>query len=207
MKKVLAMVLCIVMALTLAVGVMAKISFGTSVPKDIGTLVVQKTGNQDDVTEFNSTVVNLAKGGTSFCPKTADCWVRYEFSAEKAGTYTFVVEYIARTGSANRAVNYAIDTTDTAKQVFLDLEESDEKRYAIVTADLTAGKHSFYFFPATGFDDTTIKSSDIYGWSAYFTKEAAKTIVATKTADTLSYTIALMTLAASCVAFTVCKKH
>ncbi len=154
-----------------AVGVCATVSYEESEPTDLGTLVVKKGASEEDVTEFNGSVVNLAPGGGSFCPK-ADCWVRYEFNAEKAGTYTFVIEYVARTGT-DRGVDYAIDSTDAANRVFLDLDQSADHRWAVVTEELTAGTHSFYLFCPTGFDDSALKSCDIYGWAAYFTKEAA----------------------------------
>ena len=149
-----------------------------SEPTDLGTLVVKKGAAQEDLAEFNGSVVNLAPGGESFCPK-ADCWVRYEFNAEKAGTYTFVIEYVARTGT-DRGLDYAIDSTDAANHVTLDLDQSADHRWAVVTEELTAGTHSFYLFCPTGFDDSSLKSCDVYGWAAYFTKEAA----AETTADT-----------------------
>lgn len=161
-----------------AVSVSATVSFEESEPTDLGTLVVKKGAAQEDLAEFNGSVVNLAPGGESFCPK-ADCWVRYEFNAEKAGTYTFVIEYVARTGT-DRGVDYAIDSTDAANRVLLDLDQSADHRWAVVTEELTAGTHSFYLFCPTGFDDSSLKSCDVYGWAAYFTKEAA----AETTADT-----------------------
>lgn len=161
-----------------AVSVSATVSFEESEPTDLGTLVVKKGAAQEDLAEFNGSVVNLAPGGGSFCPK-ADCWVRYEFNAEKAGTYTFVIEYVARTGT-DRGVDYAIDSTDAANRVLLDLDQSADHRWAVVTEELTAGTHSFYLFCPTGFDDSSLKSCDVYGWAAYFTKEAA----AETTADT-----------------------
>ena len=161
-----------------AVSVSATVSFEESEPTDLGTLVVKKGAAQEDLAEFNGSVVNLAPGGESFCPK-ADCWVRYEFNAEKVGTYTFVVEYVARTGT-DRGLDYAIDSTDAANHVTLDLDQSADHRWAVVTEELTAGTHSFYLFCPTGFDDSSLKSCDIYGWAAYFTKEAA----AETTADT-----------------------
>lgn len=164
-----------------AVGVSATVSYEESEPTDLGTLVVKKTGDQNDVTEFSGSVVNLAPGGQGFCPK-ADCWVRYEFTAEKAGTYTFVIEYVARTGT-DRGLDYAIDSTDAANRVFLDLDQSADHRWAVVTEELTAGTHSFYFFCPTGFDDSNLKSCDVYGWAAYFTKEAAQAPVVTDTTD------------------------
>ena len=161
-----------------AVSVSATVSFEESEPTDLGTLVVKKGAAQEDLAEFNGSVVNLAPGGESFCPK-ADCWVRYEFTAETAGTYTFVIEYVARTGT-DRGLDYAIDSTDAANRVTLDLDQSADHRWAVVTEELTAGTHSFYLFCPTGFDDSSLKSCDIYGWAAYFTKEAA----AETTADT-----------------------
>lgn len=170
MKRFLTFVVCAAMILSMAaIGVSAKVSYSTTAPTDAGTLVVKKGASLEEITESNGSVVNLASGGTSFCPKK-DCWVRYEFTAEKAGTYTFAIEYIARTGT-NRGVDYAIDST--TDRVFVDLEESNEKNFAIITEELTAGTHSFYFFCPTGFDDSSLKSCDVYGWSAYFTKEAA----------------------------------
>lgn len=166
------------MLICAAVSVSATVSFEESEPTDLGTLVVKKGAAQEDLAEFNGSVVNLAPGGGSFCPK-ADCWVRYEFNAEKAGTYTFVIEYVARTGT-DRGVDYAIDSTDAANRVLLDLDQSADHRWAVVTEELTAGTHSFYLFCPTGFDDSSLKSCDVYGWAAYFTKEAA----AETTADT-----------------------
>lgn len=179
MKRFLAFVLCAAMLVcAAAVGVSATVSYEESEPTDLGTLVVKKGAAQEDLAEFNGSVVNLAPGGGSFCPK-ADCWVRYEFNAEKAGTYTFVIEYVARTGT-DRGVDYAIDSTDAANRVLLDLDQSADHRWAVVTEELTAGTHSFYLFCPTGFDDSSLKSCDVYGWAAYFTKEAA----AETTADT-----------------------
>ena len=86
MKRFLAFVLCAAMLVCAAVSVRATVSFEESEPTDLGTLVVKKGAAQEDLAEFNGSVVNLAPGGESFCPK-ADCWVRYEFNAEKAGTW------------------------------------------------------------------------------------------------------------------------
>ena len=195
-----------------AVSVSATVSFEESEPTDLGTLVVKKGAAQEDLAEFNGSVVNLAPGGGSFCPK-ADCWVRYEFNAEKAGTYTFVIEYVARTGT-DRGVDYAIDSTDAANRVLLDLDQSADHRWAVVTEELTAGTHSFYLFCPTGFDDSSLKSCDVYGWAAYFTKEAAAettadndtnvTENAPSTADTA--VIAVVALAVSATAAIVVSK-
>ena len=122
---------------------------------------------------------STAASSTSLRAAKASARRRYEFNAEKAGTYTFVIEYVARTGT-DRGLDYAIDSTDAANHVTLDLDQSADHRWAVVTEELTAGTHSFYLFCPTGFDDSSLKSCDIYGWAAYFTKEAA----AETTADT-----------------------
>ena len=138
--------------------------------------------------------------------------MRYEFNAEKAGTYTFVIEYVARTGT-DRGLDYAIDSTDAANHVTLDLDQSADHRWAVVTEELTAGTHSFYLFCPTGFDDSTLKSCDIYGWSAYFTKAAAApakpadtTGAAPATADTTVVAVAAFAVSA-CAAIVVAKKR
>ena len=207
MKRTLAFILCMVMLVSMAaLGVSAAASYSDKAPTDVGTLVVSKGASKKDITESNGSVVNLADTGTSFCPK-ADCWVRYEFNAEKAGTYTFVVEYVARPGT-DRGLDYAIDSTDAGKRVLLDLEQSADHRFAIITEELTAGTHSFYFFCPTGFDDSALKSCDVYGWSAYFTKAAStSTAVVTDapaTADTA--VVAVVALAVSATAAIVVAK-
>ncbi len=209
MKRTLAFIICAVMLVSMAaLGVSAAVSYSDKAPTDLGTLVIKKGASKADVTEFSGSVVNLSDGGTSFCPKK-DCWVRYEFNAEKAGTYTFVVEYIARTGT-DRGLDYAIDSTDAGKRVLLDLDQSADKRYASITEELTAGTHSIYFFCPTGFDDSTLKSCDIYGLSVYFTKAAAaaqkpaEVTDAPQTADTA--VVAVVALAVSATAAIVISK-
>lgn len=215
MKRTLAFILCMVMLVSMAaIGVSAAVSYADKEPTDVGTLVVKKGASKKDVTESNGSVVNLSDTGTSFCPKK-DCWVRYEFNAEKAGTYTFVVEYVARTGT-KRGFDYAIDTTDAGKRVLLELDlcaDNSQKKFAVITEELTAGTHSFYFFCPTGFDDSTLKSCDIYGWSAYFTKAAAApakpadtTGAAPATADTTVVAVAAFAVSA-CAAIVVAKKR
>ncbi len=213
MKKLIALILCAAVICMLTLSASAAASYSKTEPTNLGTLIVKKGAAQEDVAEFGGTVVNLKAGGTTFCPKV-DQWVRYEFKADKDGTYTFVFEYVARTGS-NRAVDYAIDSKDAAKRVFCDLPESDDHQFAIVTEELTAGTHSFYFFMPTGFDDTNIKSCDIYGWAAYFTKEKeapkpaetkTETKTAAKTADGASVALAALAVSAA-AAIVVSKKH
>lgn len=163
MKRFLAFVLCAAMLVCAAVSVSATCFLRGERADPISVLSSSKKGAaQEDLAEFNGSVVNLAPGGESFCPK-ADCWVRYEFNAEKAGTYTFVIEYVARTGT-DRGLDYAIDSTDAANHVTLDLDQSADHRWAVVTEELTAGTHSFYLFCPTGFDDSSLKSCDVYGW-------------------------------------------
>ena len=174
MKKLTVILLAMLM-IACAVIPAAAVTFKTAAPTDVGTLILKKGPTSKEMTEYSGTFSNLKENGTSFCNKK-DSVARYEFSVEKAGTYTFVIEYIARPDKA-RYVNYAID--DKAKAVRIDLEENAEKRYALITAELKAGKHNFYIMAPTDFDDSKIKSCDIYGWSLYLTKEAAATTKAT----------------------------
>ena len=144
-----------------------------------GSLFWEVTGDEDLIAgyegEIGSTLYNLTPGGNAFCVKT-DSYVWYEFDAPKNGTYTFACEYVARVG-ADRAVNYVIDPkdpTDKNEQTIVNLapcEDNDDHWYFIVTANLDAGKHTFYICCATGFDDSTLKSCDFYGIKGYLTAE------------------------------------
>lgn len=183
MKKLYSLILVAAMLSMLAVSAFA--AGETFVDADeyndsaYGTLFWEVTGNEDDVAgyegELGSTLYNLSSGGTSFCVKT-DSYVWYEFDAPKNGTYTFACEYVARVGS-DRAVNYVIDPKDPTnkdEQTLVNLapcEDNDDHWYFIVTADLKAGKHTFYICCATGFDDSELKSCDFYGIKGYLTAE------------------------------------
>ena len=174
MKKFTVILMAILM-IACAILPASAVTFKTAAPTDVGTLVLKKGPTSKEMTEYSGTFSNLKEDGTSFCNKK-DSVARYEFSVEKAGTYTFVIEYVARPDKA-RYVNYAID--DKAKAVRIDLEENADHRFALITAELKAGKHNFYIMAPTDFDDSKIKSCDVYGWSLYLTKEAAATTKAT----------------------------
>lgn len=206
MKKIFAFILCAATLVFSSVLGISAVSYSESVPDNIGTQILKKGASKSEISEYSGSVVNLADNGSSFCPK-ADCFVGYEFEADKAGTYTFVIEYIARPGT-DRGVDYAIDSTATNKRVLLDLEQSDSKRYAVITEELSAGTHSFYFFCPTGFDDSSLKSCDVYGLSVYFTKEASKANVsdAPDTADTVVICAVALAVSAS-AAIVVAKKY
>lgn len=144
-----------------------------------GTQVFSGIGRMEDiggyVGEIGSNLFNLAEGGNAFCVKT-DSYVWFDFEAPSDGVYTFAFEYVARTG-ANRAMNIVIDPTDPtddAEQTFIPLDpcdDNDDHRFCIFEATLFAGPHSFYFCDATGFDDSTIKSCDTYGFQVFLTEE------------------------------------
>ena len=174
MKKFTVILMAILM-IACAILPASAVTFKTAAPTDVGTLVLKKGPTSKEMTEYSGTFSNLKEDGTSFCNKK-DSVARYEFSVEKAGTYTFVIEYVARPDKA-RYVNYAID--DKAKAVRIDLEENADHRFALITAELKAGKHNFYIMAPTDFDNDKIKSCDVYGWSLYLTKEAAATTKAT----------------------------
>ncbi len=208
MKKIITIIISIVMLLTLSsFTVFASVSYSDKAPNDLGKLIIKAGPTTNDITESSGSVINLSESCTSFCPKS-DCWVRYEFSAEKAGDYTFVIEYIARPGKT-RGLDYAIDSIDPGRRVLLKLEQSEDKRYAIVLEKLEVGTHSVYFFCPTGFDDTELKSCDVYGISVYLTKEAeVETTLsdAPKTADTAMLAAFAFALSAT-AAIVVAKKH
>lgn len=171
MKKLLTFIVTTAMLLSLAViGVSADATYSDTKPSGLGEEIFDKGAALEDITEQSgSNIHNLASGGTSFCVK-ADSWVRYEFDLDVAGTYTFVVTYIARDSGTDRGADYAIDSPDN--RTTLDLEQSDDTRYAIITEELDAGTHSFYWLAPTGFDDTNLKSNDCYGVALYLTEAA-----------------------------------
>ena len=152
------------------IGVSADATYSDTKPDGLGTVILEKGASKLDISDYEGDVVNLADNGTGFCCKTGH-WVSYDFTADVAGTYTFVVQYIAREGT-ERGADYAIDSTDPADRTTLDLAQSADTRYAIFTEDLEAGDHSFYWFAPTGFDDTNLKSCDFYGLTIYLTAEA-----------------------------------
>lgn len=171
MKKLLTFIVTTAMLLSLAViGVSADATYSDTKPSGLGEEIFDKGAALEDITEQSgSNIHNLASGGSSFCVK-ADSWVRYEFDLDVAGTYTFVVTYIARDSGTDRGADYAIDSPDN--RTTLDLEQSDDTRYAIITEELDAGTHSFYWLAPTGFDDTNLKSNDCYGVALYLTEAA-----------------------------------
>lgn len=144
-----------------------------------GTQVFDGVGGLEDIGgyfgENGTNLHNLTEGGTSFCVKL-DAYVWFDFEAPSDGVYTFAFEYVARTG-ANRAINIVIDPVDPtndAEQTFIQLDpcdDNDDHRFCVFKAELSAGSHSFYFCDATGFDDSTIKSCDIYGLQVFLTEE------------------------------------
>lgn len=215
MKRTIASVLCAFMLAAMsAIGVSADVSFSKTIPDNIGTLVMQKGAALEDIAESKGTVPELKAGGGHFCCK-ADCWVRYEFKAEKAGTYTFAVQYAAPANAETRAINYSIDSAEVSKQQFVKLDFTDPgsdystKWYNLVTAELSAGTHSFYILTPTGFDNNKIKSCNIHGLSVYLTKEAAPakvTTTAPKTADTAIISVAALAVSAA-AAVVISKKR
>lgn len=217
MKKLLTFIVTTAMLLSLAViGVSADATYSDTKPSGLGEEIFDKGAALEDITEQSgSNIHNLASGGTSFCVK-ADSWVRYEFDLDVAGTYTFVVTYIARDSGTDRGADYAIDSPDN--RTTLDLEQSDDTRYAIITEELDAGTHSFYWLAPTGFDDTNLKSNDCYGVALYLTEaapaeteapadaaEAAET--APQTADITVIATVVLAVSATAAIIVVGKRH
>lgn len=217
MKKLLTFIVTTAMLLSLAViGVSADATYSDTKPSGLGEEIFDKGAALEDITEQSgSNIHNLASGGSSFCVK-ADSWVRYEFDLDVAGTYTFVVTYIARDSGTDRGADYAIDSPDN--RTTLDLEQSDDTRYAIITEELDAGTHSFYWLAPTGFDDTNLKSNDCYGVALYLTEaapaeteapadaaEAAET--APQTADITVIATVVLAVSATAAIIVVGKRH
>ncbi len=153
----------------------SKVTFVNTVPKNIGTLVLKMGANSTDAAEVfdKQNIYSLypAPEGTNFCLK-GNAWARYDFDLETSGRYALAFEFVARTGS-DRAIDYAVDNPDDRVFVKLDpCADNDDHRIAIVELDLTAGSHSVWFCSPTGFDDSTIKSCDFYGFELYL-KEAS----------------------------------
>ena len=193
MKRALTLALAALMLVSvLAVSVFAADTqtFSKTDPKGPGTLVFTGKCDQKSVV-YTGTVVNLKEGGSSFCVK-ANQSCGWKFKVEKAGTYTVVLEYVARTG-VQRAINYGVDITDGTKGVFVNLQLCDndqDHRFLSITTELKAGEHTFIIFPATGFDDSKIKACDIYGSKIYLTKEAVATTTAAATTKAAATTAA-----------------
>ncbi|MCI8387632.1 MAG: hypothetical protein HFE63_04110 [Clostridiales bacterium] len=209
MKKILSFVLCAVMLMSVAViGISAANAIcDDSKPEIKGEIVLDKGAALEDVSASSATVVNLNPGGDNFCPK-ADQWVRYDFEAPKDGTYTIVFEYQSRPGS-NRGINYAIDTD---AQINLDkLDQSNDQRWATVTAELKAGSHSITFYPPTGFDDTSLKAMQVHHIYISLTQEAvAEAPVvdnAPATADAALVAVAALAVSATAAIVVAKKRH
>lgn len=173
MKKLFAILMTVAMLATMAVSALA-FTYSEDMPDDLGELIFDFTGDQDNITAFQgeigSNLFNLSSGGESYCVKM-DSYVMYEFDAPKDGTYSFVITYIARTGGANRGLDYSVDDPKGEHRVFIDLEESDEQRSVIGEIELTAGKHQFYVYAPTAMDDSTLKSCDVYNVAMFLTAE------------------------------------
>ena len=204
MKRILALLMLAAMLAVMAVSVAAAPTFASAKPAP-GTLILEKGPNSSEMTKHSGTFSNLKDtGGASYCHKK-DAVAQYDITVEKDGTYTFVVEYIARPDKT-RFFDYQIDD---GKSTLVDLEESADKRWVSITADLKAGKHTFYLKAPTGFDDSVIKSCDIYGWALYLTKEAPKAAAPTDapaTSDTVFAAVALLAVSAT-AAIVITKKQ
>ena len=197
MKKLIAILLTPLMIATMAPTALA-FTYSDDIPANLGEEIFDFTGDEDNM----------------------DASVMYAFEAPKDGTYSFVITYIARTGGANRGVDYAVDDPKGENRVFIDLEESDERRSVTGEIELTAGKHQFYVYAPTGMDDSSLKSCDVYNVAMFLTAEKApeteampevvetvaemEAVVKTEAPKTFDAAIAAIVSAAG---YTVAKKH
>ena len=137
-----------------------------------GDELVFATGGQEWASGYDAKggigvdLFNFADGGNAYCPKNDTC-VWYDFEVKEKTDVTFIIDYIARDGGANRGVDYAVDGANGANRVFIDLVESSEHQWVVGTFTVEAGKHSFYVYAPSGMDDTTLKSCDVYGIELY----------------------------------------
>ena len=196
MKKILSPAIVIVMMAALSLACFA--DGETFVKADAfdgskyGEEVFSGIGRLEDiggyVGEIGTNLFNLSAGGSGFCVKK-DSYVWYEFEAPVDGVYTLAFEFVARTG-AKRAINIVVDPTDPTDQkeqtfILLDpCDDNNDHRFCVLTEELEAGKHTFYFCHATGFDDSNIKSCDTYSFHAYLTEELIPEVIEDEPAET-----------------------
>lgn len=197
MKKLFVCLMTVACVLCTAVSAAGEITYRDSKPKDLGEFLLEVGPGEEEMTEHTGNFANLTTGGDSFCNKSEGV-ARYEFTVEKDGVYSFVVEYVAR-DDKDRSIDVALDS-ETNNQ-FVDLEESNDHRWAVIPYELTAGTHNFYIMAPTGFDDSTVKSCDIYGWDLYLTEEIVETETEAETVTVEeSVTVAPQTLDTGIVA-------
>ena len=155
-------------------GETAEYTFSDAAPTFDSAAIIDVPSDLDKVSGYNGTIGtdlhNLSSGGNGYCPKGNTC-VWYDFTAPADGTFTFVINYLARTG-ANRGVDWALDDPDGTARHFIDLEESGDARYVCGTFEAKAGQHSFYVYAPTNMDDSTLKSCDVFNVAIYQTATA-----------------------------------
>ncbi len=170
MKKIISLLALVMTFAMLATCVGAEI-YDVSEILPAGDEILNVNGDQNNIAgykgEIGTNLFNLAPGGSAFCCKM-DTNVWYEFKAPVDGTITFVIDYIARDGGANRGLDWSLDDMDGTKRVFMDLEESADHRFVSDSFDVTAGTHTFHVYAPTGMDDSTLKSCDVYNVALYF---------------------------------------
>lgn len=159
-------------------------------PEDLATgkELVWAMGNEDYASGYDAKggigvdLFNFAIGGSAYCCKR-DSSVWYEFEVSEKTEVTFIIDYIARTGS-NRGLDYSVDDPDGTKRVFLDLTEGDDHLWVSGKFTVDAGKHTFYVYAPSGMDDSTLKSCDVYYVELYGNPAAEEAPAAEEPAET-----------------------
>lgn len=171
MKKLVSIFLCVVMLAAIAafaVNADGNVRYTQEEPS--ADFVLDRFPEHFDSAENEDAIVNFDGGDDSnICLKNGSA-VIFNFTAEKAGTYTFAVRYAARVG-VTRAQDYAIDG---GERVYCELElceDNTDQRWWMFDADLEAGEHTVTIATPTGFDDSTIKSCDFYQIVAWLSAE------------------------------------
>ncbi len=170
MKKIISLLALVMTFAMLATCVSAEIYSVDEILPD-GEELFNLSSDQNNISgyrgEIGTNLFNLASGGDAYCCKM-DTTVWYDFTVPSDGTVTFVIDYIARDGGANRGLDWSLDDAEGTKRVFMDLEESADHRFVSDSFDVTAGKHTFYVYAPSGMDDSTLKSCDVYNVALYF---------------------------------------
>ncbi|MBQ7604479.1 MAG: hypothetical protein IJU75_05945, partial [Clostridia bacterium] len=143
---------------------------------DYGDAIIDVVSDAGSTGHAGDNVLNFGTG--EYCLKK-DSYVWYTFTAPEAGIYTVAVKLRAKTG-VPRAFNIGMDCdpSDASTQIQGIVPDAfygddDSRLYAVIDASLTAGEHTFYILTATDFDDSTIKSVDVYNVAIYAPKASS----------------------------------
>ncbi len=147
--------------------------YSASKPVLSGTAL--KEGLATNFTGYRGDIpINYTPGGPGYCLKTSETY--YDFTLPEDAKVTVAISYQARPGTS-RGLDYAFDDNS---RTFCALDQSYDTRYMTFSSNLSAGKHTLNLFPPTGFDDTTLKSCDIFTVDIFYEKSSAPAIASAR---------------------------